>query len=121
MRIGKLAQQAEISTPAVRYYEQEGLLSAARRTPAGYRVYDGEALARLRFIQRAKKLGLSLKDIKLVLSSEDRALERTRLGHLVAHRLADTRKRIAELRRLGQDLERLYVQLLRRRSSFICY
>ncbi len=120
IRIGQLAQQAEISRPTVRYYEQEGLLTPARRTSAGYRVYDAEALARLRFIQRAKALGLSLKEIKLLLSSEDRALERTRLRHLVAHKLAETKERTAELTRLGQNLERLYLQLVRTPDACSC-
>ncbi len=120
IRIGQLAQQAEVSAPTVRYYEQEGLLTPARRTSAGYRVYDAEALARLRFIQRAKALGLSLKEIKLLLSSEDRALERTRLRHLVAHKLAETKERTAELTRLGQNLERLYLQLVRRPDACSC-
>ncbi len=120
IRIGKLARQAEVSTPTVRYYEQEGLLTPARRTSAGYRVYDAEALARLRFIQRAKALSLSLKEIKLLLSSGDRALERKRLRHLVAHKLAEAKERTAELHRLGQNLERLYLQLVRRPDACSC-
>ncbi len=76
IRIGQLAQQAEISRPTIRYYEEEGLLTPARRTSAGYRVYDAEAPARLRFIQRAKALGLSLKEIKLLVSCRTRALLR---------------------------------------------
>ena len=44
MRIGELAQQAGISTKAIRYYEQIGILAPPARTPSGYRSYDQAAL-----------------------------------------------------------------------------
>jgi DNA-binding transcriptional MerR regulator len=40
------------------------LVAAAERTPAGYRLYDEAALERLRFIARAKQLGLPLEEIR---------------------------------------------------------
>ena len=40
MRIGELAERAGISTKAIRYYEQVGILSPPDRTASGYRSYD---------------------------------------------------------------------------------
>ncbi|PZS26069.1 MAG: heavy metal-responsive transcriptional regulator [Pseudonocardiales bacterium] len=115
MRIGELAQLAGISTSALRYYEETGLLGPAARTEAGYRIYREEAVGRLQFVQRAKALGLSLEEIRQLLTSPeaDVGTERDRLRHLVAHKLAETRARIAELQALDQELESLYVRLLR--------
>jgi DNA-binding transcriptional MerR regulator len=42
----------------LRFYEGAGLITAAR-TAAGYRTYDAASIETLRFIARAKRLGLS--------------------------------------------------------------
>ncbi len=115
MRIGELAKLVGVSTSAVRYYEKEGLVAPAPRTEAGYRVYGPEAVGRLQFLLRAKALGLSLQEVGdlLVSPRADAGAERDRLRHLVAHKIADTSWRIAELQALNQELESLYVRLLR--------
>ncbi len=46
MRIGELAQQAGVTTKALRVYEQSGVLPEPARSPSGYRDYDETALAR---------------------------------------------------------------------------
>ena len=61
--IGELARAAGVSTRTVRYYEEIGLLHTARRYAGGRRVFDGDALERLRFIGRLKRLGFSLEEI----------------------------------------------------------
>jgi len=65
--IGEVARAARVSVHTVRYYERLGLLPAAQRTEAGYRVYSAEAAERLRFIQQAQALGFSLGEIKEIL------------------------------------------------------
>ena len=69
MRIGELAKLAGISTSALRYYEEVGLLGPAARTEAGYRIFRGDAVGRLQFVQRAKALGLSLQEVRQLLAS----------------------------------------------------
>lgn len=73
--IGKLAQHADVTTDTVRYYEKESLLAPARKTDAGYRLYDEDAVRRLRFIRRAQQCGFSLTEIRelLALKSSDDA------------------------------------------------
>jgi len=66
--IGKFAQHAEVTTDTVRYYEKEGLLAPARKTGAGYRLYDEESLRRLRFIRQAQQCGFSLTEIRELLA-----------------------------------------------------
>lgn len=61
--IGTLARRAGVSTRTVRYYEEIGLLRTARRYAGGRRVFDGDALERLSFIGRLKRLGFSLDEI----------------------------------------------------------
>jgi DNA-binding transcriptional MerR regulator len=66
-RIGELARQAGISPDTLRFYEREGLLRPSGRSEGGYRLYEAEAVQRLRFIKQAQALGLSLGEIKAVL------------------------------------------------------
>jgi DNA-binding transcriptional MerR regulator len=115
MRIGQLAREAGVSASALRYYEAEGLLGPAARSDAGYRLYDRTALGRVEFIQRAKRLGLPLGEIRRLVDSPgtDAASGRAALRHLVAHKLADTRARIDQLRALGSELEALHTRLQR--------
>ena len=67
--IGALAKRARVASSVLRYYEKEGLLTPARRTAAGYRVYGPEAEKNLLFINRAKRLGFSLDDIRQFLAA----------------------------------------------------
>ncbi len=114
LRIGDLARRAGVATSALRFYEEAGLLAPSGRTEAGYRLYDEAALGRLSFIQRARALGRSLQQIReLVASPSTRVADRGRLRHAVAHKLADTDRRVAELTTLRTELEALYVRLLR--------
>ncbi len=39
MKIGDMAEEANVSVDTVRYYERRGLLPGALRTEGGYRVY----------------------------------------------------------------------------------
>lgn len=62
MRVSELAKRSGVTASALRYYEQRGLLPA-RRSRAGYRLYDERSVERLAFISAAKRLGLDLDEI----------------------------------------------------------
>jgi len=115
MRIGELAKAVGISTSALRYYEEAGLIGAPKRTDSGYRTYPAEAVGRIQFVQRAKALGLTLREVRNLLSSQEAEVgeERDRVRHLVAHKLAETKERVGELQSLERELESLYLRLLR--------
>ena len=70
MKIGELAKQSGVAAHTIRFYEQEGLLPKAKRTSAGYRTYDKNALKRVAGIQCAKHLGFSLEQIRLSFSEQ---------------------------------------------------
>ncbi|MCH8815912.1 MAG: heavy metal-responsive transcriptional regulator [Chloroflexi bacterium] len=67
MKIGELAQRTGFTTKTIRYYEQIGLLAPPERSDAGYRLYGPEDVERLAFVDKAKRLGFSLDDIRDVL------------------------------------------------------
>lgn len=67
LTIGQLASLAGVSRSMLRYYEEQGLLKPVDRTSAGYRLYATDAAETLLFIQRAQRLGFSLRDIQRLL------------------------------------------------------
>lgn len=72
LRIGQLANTAEVTTDTVRFYEQQKLLPKPKRTGGGYRIYDRDTVDRLNFIRKAQRMGFSLDQIKSILSERDR-------------------------------------------------
>ncbi|WP_018991692.1 heavy metal-responsive transcriptional regulator [Aromatoleum toluclasticum] len=68
LTVGKLARLAQVSADTVRFYEKEGLLAPARKSAAGYRLYGEDAARRLRFIKHAQECGLSLAEVRELLT-----------------------------------------------------
>ena len=62
MRIGDVAAAAGVSTRALRYYEEQGLLSSVR-SAGGQRHYGQDAVERVRWIRKLYAAGLSSKAI----------------------------------------------------------
>ena len=67
MNIGQAAKRSGISAKMIRYYEDIGLLPAAKRSDAGYRVYTDADIKTLSFIQHARELGFSSEQMKELL------------------------------------------------------
>ena len=67
VNIGDASKLTGVSAKMIRHYEDIGLIPAASRTFAGYRLYDEPDLHRLRFIRRARSLGFSIKQIETLL------------------------------------------------------
>jgi MerR family copper efflux transcriptional regulator len=65
--VGAAAKAVGVSPKAVRIWEAKGLLPPAARTEAGYRLFSEDDIAILRFILRARTLGLTLPEIKDIL------------------------------------------------------
>src|SRR5262245_65672790 len=73
--IGKLAGLTGVSNDTLRYYEQEGLITPADKSPAGYRLYDRDSTRRIHFIKHAQNCGFTLAEIRelLALRGRDKA------------------------------------------------
>lgn len=68
MTRGELAKTCDVNPETVRYYESNGLLATAKRSESGYRLFDDDAVRRIRFIKRAQAAGFTLDEIKSLLA-----------------------------------------------------
>lgn len=67
--ITEMAREFEITTRAIRFYEDQGLLSPARSGLT--RIYSGRDRVRLKLVLRGKRLGFTLKEIAAILDMYD--------------------------------------------------
>lgn len=105
MNIGQAADRSGVSAKTIRYYESIGLIPAAARTEGGYRTYSEKDVATLRFVQHARGLGFSVKDVARLLDlwrNQQRASADVKALAL-AH-VAEVDRKIAELRRIRDTL-----------------
>lgn len=108
MKIGELAQKAEVNIDTVRYYEKQGLLPAPQRLRSGYRQYEPGDVARLRFVRRAKALGFTLLEIRDLLElSSHRDKDMAGMKTAAMHKLDDVEEKLAELTRIRDGLKTL--------------
>ena len=68
MNIGEVAKATGIPAKTIRYYESVGLVGRPARTAGNYRVYGEREIRTLRFVQRARHLGFSIKEIANLLA-----------------------------------------------------
>ncbi|MFC5730877.1 MULTISPECIES: heavy metal-responsive transcriptional regulator [Nocardioides] len=108
MRIGELAQATGTTTKTLRFYENQGLLPPAERTPAGYRDYTDDIVARLDFIHRGQAAGLSLAQIRQIVDirgAGEAPCEHVRT--LLDTRLSDLEQQINQLIALRETITQL--------------
>jgi len=73
--VGALAQLSGVSVRTLHHYDEIGLVCPAARSGAGYRLYDEQALDRLRRVLFYRELGFALEDIAAMLDDPDSATD----------------------------------------------
>lgn len=108
MQIGQLTKRTGVPIDTIRYYESHGILPAPPRQPSGYRAYDDQDVARLQFVQRAKALGFTLREIRDLLDLSGRTGEdMASVRDAAAEKLADVERKLEELSRIRDGLRQL--------------
>ena len=69
MTVNEVSKRTGVSIRTLQYYDKIGLLRAAGRTEAGYRLYDDAALERLQQILLFRELEFPLKDIQKIVEN----------------------------------------------------
>lgn len=108
MTIGQAAQRSGVPTKTIRYYESVGLIGPAARGENNYRGYSDREVDTLRFINRARGLGFSLKEIEVLLALyRDRRRPSREVKRLALRHIDDLDRKIAELQAIKKALMRL--------------
>ncbi|GAC92138.1 mercuric resistance operon regulatory protein [Anoxybacillus flavithermus NBRC 109594] len=106
--ISQLAEQFDISTRTIRYYEERGLISPIR-TESGQRLYTKKDRAVLKLILRGKRFGFSLEEIhEMIRLFDNDRTGRKQLEKTIAYgeqKLKEVTERIEDLMQLKQEME----------------
>lgn len=111
LKIGQVAKTTGFTTRTIRYYEGLGLLQAPRRSESRYRLYGGADIETLEFINKAKRLGLSLEEIRDILTLH------ARKQPCCVHVLALVDQKLDLLDRLIREMQELRAELARLRQE----
>jgi DNA-binding transcriptional MerR regulator len=113
-RIAEAAGLLGVAPTTLRYYEDIGLVDKPSRGSNGYRAYDEDDLARLRFVTAVKNLGIPLSDVRELVEAygvEDCSTVAHHVVEMVTTRLAETQDRIGELVALAAQLQTVAARL----------
>src|SRR5262245_61123319 len=116
LTIGTLAKLADVPLTTVRFYERANVVRPVARTAANYRLYPGDAVARIKFTRRAQDLGFTLREVKELLtlrSGNGRSCQKVRIT--ANAKIADIEARIRSLRRISRALRTLASECKARR------
>ena len=116
--ISDLAKEFDLTTRAIRFYEDMGLLQPERSGPGGRnRIYSGRDRARLKLTLRAKRLGLSLTDAKDIIDMYDSPRDTAALLEKFLQVLAQHQQQLeAQMTDLQANMDELKVHQREARS-----
>ncbi len=107
MNIGEAAHSSGLPEKTLRYYEEIGLITPKRREN-GYRKYIESDVHKLRFLQRARSLGFSIADCRMLLSLyENQKRASSSVKKIATSHLNEIERKIQELESLRNSLKQL--------------
>ena len=108
LNIGDAAKASGVSAKMIRHYESIGLIDAAKRTEAGYRLYSEQEVQVLQFVHRGRELGFTLEQIATLLAlwkNKGRASKDVRA--MAQQHIDELDKKIGEMLAMRRTLARL--------------
>jgi len=107
MNIADASDRSGLTSKTIRYYEQIGLVMPVR-AQNGYRDYGMTEVHKLRFLQRARSLGFSVKECRQLMTLyEDKARASADVKALARHKQAEIDEKIAVLMQIRGALGHL--------------
>jgi len=108
LKIGEVAERAEVNLQTLRYYEREKLLPEPPRLSSGYRAYPDSTVRCVRFIKRAQDIGFTLAEIRELLSLRiDPTRQKTEVRGIAQAKIADIESKIRTLKAMKTALQHL--------------
>jgi DNA-binding transcriptional MerR regulator len=105
--IGTLAREAGVNLETIRFYERCGILAKLPSQPGGWREYDDETLALIRYIKQAQQMGFTIAELKRLQTEADgdRRAFCESVRNAAREKIRAVEERIGQLKTVRQDLE----------------
>jgi Predicted transcriptional regulators len=108
LSIGALGKATGTKVETIRFYERIGILPEPPRTNGNYRAYGEQHVRRLGFVRRARDLGFPLEIVRAMLALSDQPDRPCgEVDALVIEQLHEIERKIADLQRLRDELDRI--------------
>ena len=105
MQIGRVAERSGVPAKTIRYYEEIGLIAKPKRTAGGYRAFCKQDIDILRFVNRARGLGFSIKDVRNLLALyQDRERASADVKSISLERVKEIERKMEELDSMRRTL-----------------
>ncbi len=106
LTVSELSKLAGVTPDTVRHYVHIGLLIPQRRLKNGYRLFEVDDVKKVKFIQRAKRLGFTLADVMEIFSHANRGQSPCpAVREIICQRIDENRSRLIELNALQQRMD----------------
>ena len=98
MNISDVAKKTGLTSKAIRFYEEKGVVTPPLRSDNGYRLYRDEDLHSLAFIKRSRDLGFSVAEITDLLGLwNDKSRRSADVKRLAQQHISELDRRIASM------------------------
>jgi len=105
MNIGKAAKLSNLTTKAVRYYANIGLVKPQQNLTTGYRDYTDGEVAKLKFIGKARKFDFSIDECRELLSLyEDKNRTSKEVKKITLEKISQRDSKLRDLNGLKKEL-----------------
>lgn len=109
--IGELASLSGVRVETIRYFERIGLLTRPQRTAGGHRLFSSADLDRLNFVRRAREMGFSQAEVRVLLSlSGNELISCGDVKAIAEKHLKTVRQKISNLQELEKSLSSTVAQ-----------
>lgn len=106
LTIGQLSKTTNCTVVTLRYYERQGLLPKISRSASGYRLYPKDLITRIAFIKGAQSVGFSLKEIKALLTFEEKKVPSSEVKKFTQQKIHQIHQKINTLTTMEDALMR---------------
>ena len=111
INIGQAVKLCQIPAKTIRYYEEIGLLAAAKRQENGYRYYDSANIAELNLVKGAREAGFTLAECAdLMQLFRDKSRRNSDVKALTLKNINQMKEKISTLQNIVEKLEQLSLE-----------
>lgn len=105
MNISDVAKKTGLTTKAIRFYEEKGIVNAPFRADNGYRIYGQKQLDELLFLRKARQVGFNLEECKELLALfNDPQRHSADVKQRTLHKVSEIEQHISELQEMRSQL-----------------